>query len=348
LLAQLLAIMCIVCIASCSDAFVCRSASVFGNAGTHGSAVSSAYALHASVTEESIVERCYDAWNQRKMSDAADCFADKFTYDDGQYIGSISKKSDLEKSFQRGAKVLPPRTVVVVDHIAKCPTSGNIGTQWHVEKEDGSVVPFTRGCSFYTVDRESGLIKTGFKVSEMIVKPSKQFSDMLVSSASKMMQATEGLSGVVTTEAKSEEPIFESGSIIESYFQAWNRRDMEAALNCFVDDCIYETEDPVFVGAFRGKEALRQHLVRNVEVLPSVCQIILDDLAIDLVNGTFGVKWHLEANGAPIPNLRGCSMYTTDSQAELLRSGFDVTEAPVKLPGVVQDVLAAPLGNLLF
>eukprot|EP00571_Detonula_confervacea_P001798 CAMPEP_0172315910 /NCGR_PEP_ID=MMETSP1058-20130122/26660_1 /TAXON_ID=83371 /ORGANISM="Detonula confervacea, Strain CCMP 353" /LENGTH=277 /DNA_ID=CAMNT_0013030107 /DNA_START=189 /DNA_END=1019 /DNA_ORIENTATION=+ len=276
------------------------------------------------------------------MKDAAACFADKFAYDDGQYLGSISTKSDLEKLFQRGAKALPPNAVMVVDHIAKCPTSGNIGTQWHVEKEDGSLIPFTKGCSFYTVDKQSGLLTTGFKVSEMIIKPSKQFSDALVSSASKMMQATEKVGGLVTieAEAKLEESTSESGSIIEKYFQAWNRRDMEAALNCFVDECIYETEDPVFVDVFRGKEALREHLLRNAAALPSACRIILDDLAIDSANGKFGVKWHLEANGVSIPNLRGCSMYTMDEDSGLLRSGFDVTEAPVKLPGFVQDLFA--------
>ena len=282
------------------------------------------------------------------MDDAAACFANNFVYDDGQYLGTISKKPDLERLFQRGAKALPPNAAMVVDHIAKCKRTGNIGTQWHVEKDDGSTVPFTRGCSFYTVDKESGLLKTGFRVSEMIVKPSKQFSDSLVSSASKMMQATERLGWMGTAKAKIDEPAVETASIIEKYFEAWNRRDMKAALDCFSDDAVYETEDPVFVDAFRGKEALRDHLMKNVEVLPSACKIILDDLAIDLTNGKFGVKWHLEANGVSIPNLRGCSMYTEDMESGLLQSGFDVTEAPVKVPGVAQDVLATPFGKLLF
>jgi len=77
-----------------------------------------------------------------------------------------------------------------------CTKTGNIGTRWHAEKDDGTVVPSTRGCSFYTVDSnlaydydsdmegKSGLIKTGFKVSEMVIKPSKIFANGLVSSAS--------------------------------------------------------------------------------------------------------------------------------------------------------------------
>ena len=181
----------------------------------------------------------------------------------------------------------------------------------------------------------------------MIVKPSKQFSDSLVGSASKMMQATDRL-GLATSDTTAKKNVAEADSIIERYFQAWNRRDMESALDCFSDDCIYETEDPVFVESFRGKDSLREHLLKNAETLPSACEIILDDLAIDTDNGTSGVVWHLEANGVPIPNLRGVSMYTIDKESGLLKSGFDVTEAPIKVPGFAQDVLAVPLGKLLF
>ena len=126
---------------------------------------------------------------------------------------------------------------------------------------------------------------------------------------------------------------------------------MEAALDCFVDDCVYEVEDPVFVDTFRGKDALREHLVKNAAALPSACQIILDDLAIDSARGTFGVKWHLEVNGIAIPNLRGCSMYTMDRDCDdvgLLKSGFDVTEAPVKLPGVMAQKMFAAIPFNIF
>ena len=332
--------------------------------------------VHVSIAEEvhqhqippppSIVERCYAAWNRRDMSDAAACFADEFTYDEGQYLGCITNKAELELRFKLGAEVLPPKYVVVMDNIAVCPTTGNIGTRWHAEREDGAVVPFTKGCSFYTVDSDSGLIKTGFKVSEMIIKPSKNVANGLVSSASKLMNTSETLrpsmgapsswSSEVAMTKMDEELNKDSSaaaaavasSIIETYFAAWNKRDMEAALDCFVDDCIYEVEDPVFVDTFRGKMALREHLVKNAAALPSACQIMLDDLAIDAMNGTFGVRWHLEVNGVAIPNLCGCSMYTMDREIGLLKSGFDVTEAPVKLPGgAVQKMFRVIPSNVL-
>ena len=330
----------ILCMGSVSNAFV-------GQTPLSGSRVSSTH-VYASEDEDevSIVERCYDAWNQRKMSDAAACFADRFEYDDGQYLGIINKKSDLERLFERNANALPTRSMLVLDHIAKCPTTGNIGTQWHVEREDDTIVPYTKGVSFYTTDKKSGLITSGCKVSEMLVKPNKYATTTIIVEPTK--QLTDRLEGLFP-KAKEESYAsnVETKSIIEKYFKAWNSRDMEAALNCFVDDCIYATEDPVFVDSFRGKDALREHLTKNADTLPPFCNIILDDLAIG--NEKIGVKWHLEANGmGPIPNLRGCSMYVIDKESGLLRSGFDVTESPIKLPAFAQDVLAVPLGKLLF
>ena len=99
-------------------------------------------------------------------------------------------------------------------------------------------------------------------------------------------------------------------TILEQYFDAWNARDMEAALACFVDNCRYETEDPVFVTKLRGKEELRRHLTNNARSLPSNCQIVLDDWAMDRM--AVGATWHLEVGGLAVPNLQGCSMYTLD------------------------------------
>jgi len=75
----------------------------------------------------------------------------------------------------------------------------------------------------------------------------------------------------------------------------------------------------------------------------------LDQVAIDPVNGNIGTKWHLElAPGVLIPNLRGCSMYTTDSESGLLRTGLDITEAPLKVPRQALPLLSRSVGLLLF
>lgn len=129
-------------------------------------------------------------------------------------------------------------------------------------------------------------------------------------------------------------------------------RDMESALDCFVEDCVYQTEDPVFVSTLEGKSALRNHLFKNAAALPSSCKIILDKLAIDdssstTTAGHIATYWHLEVNGLSIPNLRGCSMYTTDTTTGLITSGFDVTEAPVKFPKRSTVLLSLPARFLI-
>ena len=287
--------------------------------------------------EISIVETCYEAFNNRDMTTLASCFSPNFEYDDGQYLGTIKSKKELMEHFQAYANVIPPDSKVIIDEIAIC-TSGNIGTKWHIEK-DGYSVNYTRGISFYTT--EKGLIKNAFKVSEMIMKPSTDIADLLVSSASRFMTTSNDQTII------SQESSDSNASIIEQYFQAWNRRDMDTALGYFSNDCIYETEDPVFVASLRGKEELRKHLVQNAKSLPSAAQIILDDLAIDTLNGTFGVKWHLEVSGISIPNLRGCSMYTLDKESQLLKSGYDVTESPVKIPRIARKAFNLPSKLLL-
>jgi len=298
----------------------------------------SAPVLVAPSRKLSVVEDCYDAWNRRAMSQAMDCFADQFTYVDGQYLGSFTSKQSLGRHFSRQADLLPPNSQIVVDYVAECPDTGNIATQWHLERPVSSgrmeAVPFTKGCSFYTTNT-AGLITSGVRVSEMLVKSSPQTANRLVSSVSRLNlpSARNTNSNNFADRTSSAVVPMKEKSMIEQYFEAWNRRDMDAALACFVEDCVYQVEDPVFCNTFQGKAALRNHLVQNAASLPASCKIILDQIAIDPSNGTIGTRWHLEVgNRVKIPNLSGCSMYTTDLETGLLMTGFDVTEAPIKLP----------------
>lgn len=282
-----------------------------------------------------IVEQCYAAWNARDMAGAAECFADFFEYLDSQYIGKMTNKRALIQHFDRQADLLPTGSRIVLDLIAQDSASGNIATQWHVEKKSGSAVPFTKGVSFYTL--KNGLIASGFRVSEMLIKPSKNAVNGILSILPTSSRASSSRS-----EEKNVNNRDTDLSIIEHYFEAWNARDIDAAVDCFVDNCVYQTEDPVFVDKFEGKAALRHHLNKNAELLPSSCKIILDKIAVDEKNGNIGTQWHLDFNGMRVPNLQGCSMYTTDAGTGLLKTGFDVTEAPVKLLRETVPFLRAP------
>ena len=57
---------------------------------------------------------------------------------------------------------------------------------------------------------------------------------------------------------------------IRKYFDAWNRRDMDSACECFSEDCIYD--DTQYSDSFQGKVSLKSHLVRVVRFLmPCSC-----------------------------------------------------------------------------
>jgi hypothetical protein len=287
---------------------------------------------------ESIVEQSYTAWNQRDMTAVAECFDEnRFAYQDTQFLGEINTKPALMQHFQNQANLLPPNSQLILENIAVDASNGNIGAQWHVETTDadGGVashqVPFTRGCSFYKTNPDNGRIVTGFRASEMVIKPAKSRVNMLVSLLLPMTQSSRSFSA--RTKPPGGRSSASKRSIIDEYLDAWNRRDIDSALDCFAEDCVYQMEDPVFFGdTLLGKAALREHLEKKAGSLPPTCQILLDNTAVDPMNGNIGTIWHLEVNGIALPNLRGCSMYSTDPATGLLNSGFDVTEAPIKIP----------------
>jgi len=139
--------------------------------------------------------------------------------------------------------------------------------------------------------------------------------------------------------AKTSSDTVESVNIVEKYFDAWNRRDMAAAVDCFTDNCSYE--DTQYAGAFQGREELRKHLYRVSSALPKSFKFIIDDTAVDNKKKKIGVQWHVENNGKPLPFTRGCSFYQLNQEGVLISSGFDVPEpAPFKPGGVGLNLLS--------
>jgi ketosteroid isomerase-like protein len=143
---------------------------------------------------------------------------------------------------------------------------------------------------------------------------------------------------------------------VKKYFDAWNRRDMEAACAVFDDSCRYE--DTQYAGAFEGKAALEAHLFRVAEALPPSFEFCIDEV----VDGgeSVGVQWHVEnvdadsGVGTPLPFTRGCSIYKVSPRSGKLTSGFDVPEpAPFKpgsasltLLSIASKVIAEPVRGL--
>ena len=116
-------------------------------------------------------------------------------------------------------------------------------------------------------------------------------------------------------------------AVVEEYFNYWNERDMESAINLFDVDCTYE--DTLYPGVFAGKETLKKHLFSVADSLPTSFKFCLDVVSEDK-NGNIGVQWHVENDDKPLPFTRGCSMYKVNMKSLKITSGFDVPEPVAK------------------
>lgn len=108
------------------------------------------------------IRRYFAAWNHRDMEAACAEFAEGCTYEDTQYAGAFEGKAKLRLHLDKVADALPSSFSFCIDNVAD--GGDSVGIQWHVEN-NGAPLPFTRGCSMYTIDG-SGKIISGFDVPE--------------------------------------------------------------------------------------------------------------------------------------------------------------------------------------
>jgi hypothetical protein len=113
--------------------------------------------------DDSVVRRYFDAWNRRDVAYASSLFADDCVMRDLQYDEPFVGRERFKGHLTRVAECLPGTFNFVVDDLVV--DDRGAGAVWHVEN-DGSVLPFTRGCSFYSFDVETGIIRSGFEIPE--------------------------------------------------------------------------------------------------------------------------------------------------------------------------------------
>ena len=82
------------------------------------------------------------------------------------------------------ADALPPTFQFCIDDIAD--GGSTVGVQWHVEN-NGQPLPFTRGCSLYKSDPQTGLLVSGFDVPEPAPFKPGSASLLLLGVASKLI-----------------------------------------------------------------------------------------------------------------------------------------------------------------
>lgn len=299
------------------------------------------------------VRQFFQAWNSRDLNALANQFADDCTFEDVTYPGPFDGKDAINRHFRLLADATASQ--FVLDNVAVGgANNGKIGVLYHLEQND-VILSNSRHCSFFTLDEESGLITSVFDTVEPTSKTG--VTDLavlavvgkLLEGKTKDNDATaQGMrSAAEEAPLRNDSPrsffaqFFKSKSNLstmnnkqnaaERYFAAWNKRDMDAAINVFTEDCQYE--DTVFPSPFDGREALQKHLYLCADAMPSTFSFVVDDVADG--GDTLTVKWHVENNGEQMPFTRGCSFYTIDTASDLIATGIDEVEpAVLKLGGI--------------
>ncbi|KAL7541527.1 hypothetical protein ACHAWF_006960, partial [Thalassiosira exigua] len=159
---------------------------------------------------------------------------------------------------------------------------------------------------------------------------------------------------------------FDRLTVVERYFEAWNRRDVPLALSCFDDDVYYD--DAQFGEPFDGKAALAEHLLYVSDCLPDSYYVVVDELSVgrsatsgygrrrdradvptvqlgrsrvpqlagrgrDPPTVGVGALWHVENEFGPLPFARGCSFFKVDPNTDRIVEAYDFPEPAVVKTG---------------
>ena len=263
------------------------------------------------------VDSMIQAYNNRDLDTFITYFHQDCEYEDTMFPRPFIGKEEIQRELRLQASSMPYQ--IIVDNIAVA--NNKTAILYHLEDTDkGTVVADSRHCAFYTL--EQNLITSVF----VTVEPtSKKGPDNLavLTIASKILSKPRN--DVVALPSLGSTPP-------ERYFDAWNRRDMDAAIDVFTDDVTYD--DTVFPLPLSGKDALKMHLFTCADAFPDSFTFVVDDIA----NGgsNIGVKWHVENNGKALPFTRGCSFYQLADNG-LIREGIDIVEPAVLKLGAVQQ-----------
>jgi len=298
------------------------------------SAKSSSSGQRSRKNEPSVVENFISAINNNDIPTASSYLSDDCTYADTKYYDTIVGRSDIKRHLYLEEGALPESQTRVIDEIVVDADNTAICTQWHIER-DGIAIENERGCSFYTVNVVENKISSLMDVPEPKSKPGDAGLNVL-NAASKIIDGTGVGYLEVDGGASASSSVLSAGATcVEKYFDAWNRRDMTAAVACFAEQCSYE--DTQYRDAFVGKDKLEAHLLRVADCLPKSFVFVVDSLAVSVDRTKVGVQWHLEnGDGEALPFTRGCSYYKLDGRTGLIVEGFDVPEPAVVKTGSLQ------------
>lgn len=103
---------------------------------------------------EQLVRSLWTCFNSGAFSNATSLFGADAVYHDTLYPKPFEGRPKINKHLLAMESAFENGLVYVVDELAASSTS--VGCRWHVELENGSHLPFSRGASMYKVGHEHG------------------------------------------------------------------------------------------------------------------------------------------------------------------------------------------------
>lgn len=129
------------------------------------------------MTAGEVVKKFWDLQRDGNFRATNYLFAPHAVYHDTLYNAPFEGYDAIDKHLSTMDGVLPPGIVFVLDDIAAA--EKKVGARWHAETADGSNVPFSRGASMYTLEKDSeggmwiteawDFVETPFKVAGIVL-----------------------------------------------------------------------------------------------------------------------------------------------------------------------------------
>jgi hypothetical protein len=117
--------------------------------------------------------------------------------------------------------------------------------------------------------------------------------------------------------------------VIRQMYENINVRNVEGAMEYIDDECVYQ--DLNFPEPYEGGEAVRKLFTESCSGIPDDLLFCIDEITTGDPLAC-GVTWHVELDGIPFPNGRGCSYYRISPDTGRLIYARDLVESALK-PG---------------
>ncbi|KAL7576284.1 hypothetical protein ACA910_018108 [Epithemia clementina (nom. ined.)] len=144
---------------------VSKILSLYGSDQTVKTTSYESYGSKENDTPECAPVEYFASWSRRDIDAATELFDEEVTYDDTAFPNAFSGKDAVKRHLNLCAECFPETFTFELDEVINA--GDTVCGLWHVENR-GQQLPFTRGCSFYKINKK-GKIQDGIDFVEPAV-----------------------------------------------------------------------------------------------------------------------------------------------------------------------------------